>query len=328
MDYIRQLRAPCLERSDVPVQALLRVKARFFYACQEICRTMKSSVKDKILVFGRMIKFSHTIFALPFALSAVIMAWKGSEPRVSVLFWIVVAMVGARSAAMGFNRILDADLDRENPRTANREIPAGLLSKKEAALFVVLSSALFVFSSAMLGILCFWLSFPVLFFLLFYSYTKRFTSYCHIYLGFAISLAPLGAWIAVTGSVSPPVIFLTLALMTYIAGFDILYACQDMDFDKREGLYSLPCSIGPGNAMKLSSILHGFTLVLLFSMYLSSGMHPVFLGFLAIIALLLLVEHRLVKPDNLTHINIAFFHINSVVSVTLLAGVLIEALVG
>jgi 4-hydroxybenzoate polyprenyltransferase len=289
---------------------------------------MKSIVKEKILLFGKMIKFSHTVFALPFALSAVIMAWKGVEPRMSVLFWILAAMVGARSAAMGFNRILDADLDRENPRTANREIPAGLLSKKDAALFVVASSALFVFAAAMLGSLCFWLSFPVLFFLLFYSYTKRFTPYCHLYLGAAISLAPMGAWIAVTGTLSLGVIFLTLALMTYIAGFDILYACQDTAFDTGEGLYSIPSAIGPPNAMALSSLLHLATLAFFFAMYLAFGMHSVFLGFLGVISLLLLAEHRLVKPDNLTHINIAFFHINSVVSVTLFAGVLVEVMVG
>ncbi len=289
---------------------------------------MKSIVKEKILLFGRMIKFSHTVFALPFALSAVIMAWKGVEPSMSVLLWILVAMVGARSAAMGFNRILDADIDRDNPRTANREIPAGLLSKKDAALFVGASSALFVFAAAMLGTLCFWLSFPVLFFLLFYSYTKRFTPYCHLYLGAAISLAPMGAWIAVTGTLSLGVIFLTLALMTYIAGFDILYACQDTEFDSGEGLYSIPSAIGPKNAMALSSLLHLGTLAFFFAMYLAFGMHPVFLGFLGVITLLLLAEHRLVKPDNLSHINIAFFHINSVVSVTLFAGVLTEVMVG
>ncbi len=289
---------------------------------------MKSIVKEKILLFGRMIKFSHTVFALPFALSAVILAWQGHEPRMSVLLWILAAMVGARSAAMGFNRILDADIDGENPRTANREIPAGLLSKKDAALFVGASSALFVFAAAMLGSLCFWLSFPVLFFLLFYSYTKRFTPYCHLYLGAAISLAPLGAWIAVTGTLSLGVIFLTLALMTYIAGFDILYACQDMEFDTDEGLYSIPSAIGPKNAMALSSLLHLGTLVFFFAMYLAFGMAPVFLGFLGVITLLLLAEHRLVKPDNLTHINVAFFHINSVVSITLLAGVVTEVMVG
>lgn len=288
---------------------------------------MKSALSAQILTFGRMIKFSHTVFALPFALSAVILAWKDHEPDMSVLGWIILAMVGARSAAMGFNRIIDAPMDLKNPRTANREIPAGILTRKSAGLFVGASSLVFVFAAAMLGPLCFWLSFPVLILLLFYSYTKRFTAYCHIYLGFAISLAPLGAWIAVTGGFSVPILFLTLALMTYIAGFDILYACQDTAFDGETGLFSIPSAIGPRNAMAVSQLLHGFTIVLLFTMYLSFDMDRVFLLFLGVIGLLLVVEHRLVKPDNLQHINIAFFHMNSLVSITLFAGVLTEALV-
>ncbi|MDY0220254.1 MAG: UbiA-like polyprenyltransferase [Desulfobacterium sp.] len=287
---------------------------------------MKSALRDQILIFGRMIKFSHTVFALPFALSAVILAWKDHKPDMSVLVWIILAMVGARSAAMGFNRIIDAPMDLKNPRTANREIPAGILTGKSAGLFVGASCLVFIFAAAMLGPLCLWLSFPVLILLLFYSYTKRFTAFCHIYLGFAISLAPLGAWIAVTGGVSVPILFLTLALMTYIAGFDILYACQDTAFDGQTGLFSIPSAIGPKNAMAVSLLLHGFTLVLLFAMYLSFDMNRVFLLFLGVIALLLVVEHWLVKPDNLEHINIAFFHMNSLVSITLFAGVLTETL--
>lgn len=288
---------------------------------------MKSALRDQILTFGRMIKFSHTVFALPFALSAVIMAWKDHEPDMSVLAWIILAMVGARSAAMGFNRIIDAPMDLKNPRTANREIPAGILTRKSATLFVGGASLVFIFAAAMLGSLCFWLSFPVLILLLLYSYTKRFTAYCHMYLGFAISLAPLGAWIAVTGGVSIPILFLTLALMTYIAGFDILYACQDTAFDRQSGLFSIPSAIGPKNAMILSILLHLFTLFLLFAMYLSFDMNPVFLIFLGVIALLLVAEHWLVKPDNLEHINIAFFQMNSLVSMVLFAGVITEALV-
>ena len=285
-------------------------------------------IKDKILIYGKMIKFSHTVFALPFALSAVVMAWRDHAPRTSDLLWILVAMVGARSAAMGFNRIADAHIDGKNPRTAIREIPSGKLTGKEAIAFVLASAALFIFAAAMLGSLCFWLSFPVLFFLLFYSYTKRFTIYCHIYLGFAISLAPLGAWIAVTGTLSATPVFLTLALMTYIAGFDILYACQDIDFDLNQGLFSLPAQLGPKNAMAVSSLLHVATMIFLGAMSLTFEMHPVFFFFLGIIGILLIIEHRLVRPDNLTHINIAFFHINSLVSVFLFTGVLMEAIVG
>lgn len=281
-------------------------------------------LKKKILVYGRMIKFSHTIFALPFALSAVVLAWETHSPVFMDFLWILMAMVGARSAAMGFNRIVDADIDSKNDRTAIREIPSGLLSKKESFLFVLISSFLFIFSAAMLSHLCLILSFPVLFFLFFYSYTKRFTKYCHLYLGFAISLAPVGAWVAITGTLSLGIVFLTLTLLTYIAGFDILYACQDIDFDREQGLFSLPSKIGPEKAMRFSSVLHVLTFVFLLAMYFSFGMHPVFLIFQGIIGLLLIAEHKLVKPDNLQHIDVAFFHINSVISILLFIGVLTQ----
>lgn len=285
---------------------------------------MESILIKKILVYGRMIKFSHTVFALPFALSAVVMAWEEHLPSAWDFIWILIAMVGARSAAMGFNRIVDADIDLKNKRTAIREIPSGVLSKKESFLFVIVSSLVFVFSSAMLSRLCLWLSFPVLFFLMFYSYTKRFTTYCHLFLGFAISLAPIGAWVAITGTLSWSVVFLSLGLMTYIAGFDILYSCQDIDFDQEEGLFSLPSKIGPEKAMFVSSIFHAATFVFLLAMQVSFGMHPIFLVFLGIIGLLLIAEHKLVKPDDLNHINIAFFHMNSVISVLLFTGVLTQ----
>jgi len=285
---------------------------------------MIENIKEKLLVYGRMIKFSHTLFALPFALSAVVMAFESHPFSLWDLFWILLAMVGARSAAMGFNRIADAEMDQKNPRTAAREIPSGILSKKESRLFVIASSLIFVLSAAMLSRLCFILSFPVLFFLFFYSYTKRFTRYCHLFLGFAISLAPIGAWVAVTGTLSTGVVFLSLGLLTYIAGFDILYACQDIDFDKKEGLFSLPSIMGAKKAMKISAVLHGASFLFLSAMYLSFGMHPVFLIFLAVIGLLLITEHYLVRPHDLTHIHIAFFHINSLVSVLLFIGVLTQ----
>jgi 4-hydroxybenzoate polyprenyltransferase len=284
----------------------------------------KKSLKEKTMEYGRMIKFSHTIFALPFALSAVVLAWHTQKIAYWDLVWILVAMVGARSAAMGFNRIVDAAIDEKNPRTAIREIPSGILSQRQAAVFVGVSSILFIGAAALLSPLCFFLSFPVLFFLFFYSYTKRFTRYCHLYLGFAISLAPVGAWVAITNSLSPGIVFLCLSLWTYIAGFDILYACQDIDFDREQGLFSLPSKIGPHKAMMVSSLLHVLTMVLFGAMYFSFQMHPVFLIFLTAIAFLLIIEHRLVKPDDLTHIDMAFFHINSLVSILLFIGVLAE----
>ncbi|THB78789.1 MAG: 4-hydroxybenzoate octaprenyltransferase [Desulfobacteraceae bacterium] len=274
-----------------------------------------------------MIKFSHTVFALPFAMAALVIAYENHPFSWLDLFWIILAMVGARSAAMGFNRIVDAEIDARNARTAIREIPSGKLSKKEAVLFVSGSSLLFFLSAAMLSKLCFYLSFPVMFFLLFYSYTKRFTQYCHIFLGFAISLAPAGAYVAVTDTLSLGIVCLSLALMTYIAGFDILYACQDIEFDQKEALFSLPSKLGAQKAMQISSVLHIITFACFLVMYLVLGLHPVFLIFLGVIGILLIVEHRLVRPDNLSHIHIAFFHINSVISVLLFAGILVQALV-
>ena len=287
---------------------------------------MLSRFTDKTQTFGRMIKFSHSIFALPFALSAVVLAWKDYTPSALDILWILIAMVSARSAAMGFNRIVDAAIDKKNPRTAIREIPAGILSKKEAVLFVGLSSLIFVGAAAMLSSLCFWLSFPVLAALFFYSYTKRFTSLCHVYLGFAISLAPVGAWVALTGALNWGIIFLGAALWTHFAAFDILYACQDMDFDREQGLFSLPAKLGAKKAMKISWGLHAATLIFFLSAYFSFAMHPVFLLFLGAIALLLIVEHLLVKPDDLSRVHVAFFHINSVVSILLLAGVITQSL--
>jgi 4-hydroxybenzoate polyprenyltransferase len=281
-------------------------------------------VQKKIKDYGKMIKFSHTVFALPFALSAVVLAWQTHEPSAWELLYILVAMVGARSAAMGFNRIVDADIDRINPRTAIREIPSGILSAKEAFLFVGISSLVFVGACAMLSLICFLLSFPVLFVLFLYSYTKRFTPYCHLVLGFAISLAPLGAWVAVTGTLNWGIVFLAAGLWFYIAGFDILYACQDIGFDTEQGLFSLPVFLGAPRAMQVSSLFHVIFLGFLLAMFLRFDMHPVFLGFLAVITGLLFLEHRLVRPDDLSQIDVAFFHVNSAVSVILFLGIVAE----
>lgn len=287
---------------------------------------MTGTVASKILTYGRMIKFSHTLFALPFAMAAWVIAWQTHDVDWTDLIWVVLAMVGARSAAMGFNRIVDARFDGRNPRTAGREIPAGRLGKKEAMLFVLVSGACFVFAAAMLSRLCFFLSFPVLFFLLVYSLTKRFTTLCHLFLGFAISLAPAGTFLAVTDTLNIGIICLSLALMTYIAGFDILYACQDIAFDRENALFSIPASLGAAGAMTVSGALHWATVVLFILMAVSLDMHPVFLVFLAVIGGLLIYEHRLVRPDCLDRIDTAFFHVNAVISVLVFAGILFQAL--
>lgn len=274
-----------------------------------------------------MIKFSHTVFALPFALTAVVLAWRRHPVEFLDILWILAAMAGARSAAMGFNRIADLRFDARNPRTRSRELPSGAVSKSSAVFFIAASSALFVFAAAMLSRLCFYLSFPVLAVLFSYSYTKRFTWAAHLYLGFAISLAPLGAWIALAKSFYPPILFLSLALMTYIAGFDILYACQDIDFDQSEGLHSIPARFGLGPALHLAAAVHLISFCCFIAVHVWFDMSSVFLGAVLIIGLLYLIEHRMVKPNDLTRIPVAFFHVNSIVSVVLFAGVIADELV-
>jgi len=281
---------------------------------------------ERILAYGRMIKFTHTIFALPFALSAVVLAHRRHPFTPWDLFWVLAAMVGARSAAMGFNRIADAAIDARNPRTAVREIPSGKLSLSAATVFVAVFSGLFIVSAAMLGHLCLYLSVPVLGALFFYSYTKRFTWLAHLYLGFAISLAPAGAWIAAAGGFSPAILLLSGALMTYIAGFDILYACQDADFDQDEGLCSIPARFGPKRSFTIAAGLHLLSFLFLVAVHFAFDMGPVYAVGVCIIGALYVVEHRLVSPDDLCRIDIAFFHVNSVISVLLFFTVLADEL--
>ncbi len=278
----------------------------------------------QIEVYGRLIKFSHTVFALPFALAAVLLAHREHPVAWSSLFWIILAMAGARSAAMGFNRLADYEYDKANPRTANRPHATGEIGKSALILFIALSSLLLIISAGMLGRLCLILTAPLLLILFFYSFTKRFTPYSHLFLGFAIGLAPLGAWIAVTGSVDWRILFLTAALMTYIAGFDILYACQDIDFDRQARLFSMPANWGINPALRMSSLLHGITFVSLLMVYFVFHLGSAYLVFLALITGLLVLEHRLVQPDRLDKINVAFFHVNSVISILLFLAVLTD----
>jgi len=274
-----------------------------------------------------MIKFSHTLFALPFALSAVILAHEKQAVTVSGFFWILVAMVGARSSAMGFNRVVDAKLDAGNPRTADREIPSGKIPKNTAIGLVLVFSLVFIFASAMLGNLCFYLSFPVLAILLSYSYVKRITWLCHLYPGFAISLAPLGAWIAITGSFSFEICLLSLGLMFYIAGFDILYSCQDVEFDIQAGLFSIPALLGVEKALVTAKAFHVVSVVFLFLLYIAFDLQVIYLLTVLIIALLFMIEHMLLNPYDFSKINIAFFHMNSIISIILFIGIFSDRLI-
>jgi 4-hydroxybenzoate polyprenyltransferase len=279
---------------------------------------------NRVLIYGRLIKFTHTVFALPFALAAVLLAYREHPIGPAVLWWILLALASARSAAMGFNRYVDYEYDRRNPRTTSRPLTAGQIDRKSVFLFVMISSCLFVISAGMLGSLCLALSVPVLLVLFFYSFTKRFTPLSHLVLGFAIGLAPVGAWIASTGQWDPRILPLSLALMTYIAGFDILYAIQDIEFDRKEGLFSLPACWDVDRALRISSLLHCFTFIFLLLIYFVFRLGSAYLGVLLVISILLMLEHKLVQPHRLERINFAFFHINSAVSVLLFAAILLD----
>ncbi|MHC1729209.1 MAG: UbiA-like polyprenyltransferase [Syntrophobacteraceae bacterium] len=276
----------------------------------------------KVRTYGRLIKFSHTVFALPFALAAVLLANKQYPVTIQSFLLILVAMASARSAAMGFNRFADYHYDRLNPRTSSRPHVTGQVDRLSILLFISLSAAVFILSAALLGRLCFIMSVPVLALLFFYSFTKRFTSLCHLVLGLGIGLAPAGAWIAITGSLDWRILLLSLALMTYIAGFDILYSCQDIDFDRNQELFSIPACRGPGKALLLSTALHLLTFLFLLLLYFAFGLAKIYLLFLTLISILLIVEHRLVRPDCLENVNIAFFHVNSAISILLFLGIL------
>jgi 4-hydroxybenzoate polyprenyltransferase len=279
---------------------------------------------ESIRTYGRLIKFSHTVFALPFALAAVVLAHRQQPVTWSTLGCIVLAMAAARSAAMGFNRVADYEYDRRNPRTCDRPLSCGQIDKRSVLIFVAVSSSVFVMSAALLGRLCMILSVPVLFVLFFYSLTKRFTAFSHLFLGLAIGLAPAGAWVAITGTLDTRIILLSLALMTYIAGFDILYACQDVEFDCREKLFSIPARWGIRRAFQVSLVLHLVCFLSLLSLYFAFDLGAVYLGFLSVILMLLVLEHRLVRPEDLQKIDLAFFHVNSAISMLLFLAVLAD----
>jgi 4-hydroxybenzoate polyprenyltransferase len=269
---------------------------------------------DRAIVFGRMIKFSHSVFALPFALASAAMAAGGRVPW-RELPWIVVAMIGARSAAMGFNRLADHAIDARNPRTAGRELPRGVVSRREVWLFVGLSAAALVGAAAMLNPLCLLLSPVALLVVLGYSYTKRFTSLSHLVLGLALSIAPVGAWLAVRGRFEAPPVVLALAVLSWVAGFDTIYSCQDVDFDRREGLRSLPALLGIRRALTAARLLHVAAVVLLAALFVLVPLHPIYLVGVAAAAALLVYEHSLVSADDLSRVDAAFFTVNGWISV-------------
>ena len=270
---------------------------------------------DKVSVYLRMIKFSHSIFALPFAFTSAIIAASGI-PDLRKIVLIVIAMVGARSGAMGLNRVIDREIDSANPRTEGREIPRGDISVFAAALLVIVSFVILVLAAYMLNPLCLKLSPVAIVVLIIYSYTKRFTWMSHFVLGLSISAAPLGAWMAVKGSFDIDIIPMVIAVIFWLAGFDVLYALQDIDFDKKYGLYSIPKRFGIKKSIYFSRIFHITSFLLLLANGMIFRLHGLYWTGMFLVAGLFLYEHSLIQEDDLSKLDIAFFNMNGYISVT------------
>jgi 4-hydroxybenzoate polyprenyltransferase len=278
-----------------------------------------ASFLTRIRLTLEMIKFEHSVFALPFALTGALLAWRDEaftrDGLWTRLLWIVIAMVAARSVAMAFNRVLDADIDAKNPRTKSRHLPAGILTRRFAWGFVIASTFVFVFAARQLNPLCFKLAPLALAIPMFYSFTKRFTSLSHIVLGFSLGIAPAAAWIAMRGSLDPRILWLTAAVTLWTAGFDIIYACQDYAFDVATGLYSVPKQFGIAGALWIARALHVGMLICLIALVRAFELGGIAAAGIAAVAALLAWEHRLVRANDLSRIDAAFFTMNGYVSV-------------
>jgi 4-hydroxybenzoate polyprenyltransferase len=272
------------------------------------------AVFQNLKITLEMIKWEHSVFALPFALCGAMLA-AGGLPSWHQLAWIIVAMVSARSAAMAFNRLADASIDAANPRTAIRALPAGLLSPSFVTTFVLISCSVFVLAASQLNRMTLWLSPVALLIVLGYSYSKRFTRLSHLFLGFALGIAPAAAWIAVRGSLDPRILLLTAAVTFWVGGFDVIYACQDYEFDRNFGLHSVPRHVGIRGALWIARLFHIFMLGLLVALIFVFALGKLAMAGVAIVALLLAYEHSLVRHDDLSKLNAAFFTMNGVISV-------------
>ena len=261
-----------------------------------------------------MIKWEHSIFALPFALCGAMLGANGL-PAIHQLAWIIVAMIAARSAAMAFNRLADVSMDAANPRTRTRALPAKELTPQFVSSFVVVSCAIFVFAASQLNRLALLLSPVALAVVLLYSYTKRFTRWSHLVLGLALGIAPAAAWIAVRGTLDPRILLLTAAVTFWVGGFDVLYSCQDYDFDLQSGLHSVPRYCGIARALLIARLFHLLMLLLLIALVIAFGLGKLAIAGIVVVALLLIYEHSLVSPEDLTRLNAAFFTMNGVISV-------------
>ena len=284
--------------------------------------SLAASARD----WARMVKLSHSLFALPFALSGMTLAAAGHGVTAAQVFWIVVAMFAARNAAMGFNRLADHAYDARNPRTAGRELPRGVLTRGAVWAFTIALVVLFVVASFRLGRLTGLLSPVALAIVLGYSYTKRFAWASHLVLGLALAMAPVGGWLAVRGSFATPPWLLAAAVLFWVAGFDVVYACQDVDFDRNEGLHSVPARFGVAGALRIARVLHAAAFAALVAVGFAAHLHPVYWAGLLVIGAILVWEHRLVRADDLSKLGVAFFNMNGVISVVYLAVVVTAVL--
>ncbi len=286
-----------------------------------------TSLFTRIKIFLEMIKFAHTVFALPFAFTGALLAARGL-PTLHQTFWIVMAMVGARTAAMGLNRIIDAEIDAKNPRTSNRAIPAGLIGKGNVFFFVFLGLLLLFYAAHRLNPLCLYLAPLILIFLVLYSYCKRFTALSHIVLGICIAFAPLGAWVAIQGKVGLPAVLLAGGVVFWLAGFDTLYALQDLEFDRSHGLHSIPVRLGVTGSLWAARIFHLVMMGFLVALYATMNLGLFYLTGLGITAALIFYEHWLLRNGDLKKLDMAFFNMNGYISITICVFTLIDVLAG
>jgi len=286
-----------------------------------------TKVIKKAKDYGTLVMFSHTIFSLSFALISMLLASNGL-PSLSKVFWILVAFMGARTGANAINRVIDAEIDSKNPRTAMRQLPQNLLQKKEVIIFSSVCFLIMVIAAAMLNPLCLILSPIALFLLIIYSYTKRFTWACHLVLGITSAAAPVGAWLAVTGKISLLPILMGAANTLWVAGFDIIYGSQDYEFDTTNGIHSIPARFGVKTSLHIAAFFHGITIILLFIIgALSSKLGIIYFIGLILITILFIAEHKIVSPNNLTNIEVASYGINQVISIVFLIFGVIDALI-
>jgi len=281
----------------------------------------------RLATYFSFVRFSHSVFALPFALTGALLAWRAEPFSWAQVGWIVVCMVSARSAAMGFNRAVDARFDALNPRTAMREIPRGVMSLREASMFVLASSALFVFAATRLGWLCGALSPVALGIVFWYSLAKRYTAYTQLFLGLAMAVAPVGGWIAAGGGAGPVPWLLGLAIGLWVGGFDVLYACQDVDFDRGHGLRSIPARFGVAAAIGISRAMHVATVAAMAALGVAAGLPALYFGGVALVAALLVYEQSLVSASDLSQVKRAF-DLNGYVGIVYLASTALALYVG